>query len=104
MKSNELLCLSFGFKGRRSKRIKLALLPGAPERCCKIASAFGDFEELASHREFKTVKAESEEGKILVVSTGIGAFFEYSSRRAGSIGVRLFCEWEPVEPFKKELQ
>jgi len=73
------------------KGIKLALLPGAPERCCKIASAFGDCEELASHREFKTVKAESEEGKILVVSTGIGGpSLSIAVEELAQLGVRLF--------------
>ena len=71
--------------------IKLALLPGAPERCWKIASAFGDGEELAFYREFKTVKAENESGKILVVSTGIGgSSLSIAVEELAQLGVRNF--------------
>lgn len=73
------------------KGIKLALLPGAPERCWKIASAFGDGEELAFHREFKTVKAENESGKVLVVSTGIGgSSLSITVEELAQLGVRNF--------------
>jgi len=52
--------------------VRLALLPGAPERVEVLARAFGEVRILAVHREFKSALAIGEEGEILVVSTGIG--------------------------------
>ncbi|MGC8778762.1 MAG: uridine phosphorylase, partial [Candidatus Caldatribacteriaceae bacterium] len=51
---------------------KIAVTPGAPERCEKIASFLGPFQVLAFHREFKSVLVSGEKGPVLVVSSGIG--------------------------------
>lgn len=71
--------------------IRLALLPGAPERTEVLAQAFGKVRVLALHREFKSVLAESEEGKILVVSTGIGGpSLSIAVEELARLGVRWF--------------
>lgn len=61
-----------GLSEEDTRGAELALLPGAPERTEVLARAFGRAEVLAFHREFKSVLAENEVGRILVVSTGIG--------------------------------
>ncbi|HSV31496.1 MAG TPA: uridine phosphorylase [Atribacteraceae bacterium] len=71
--------------------VTLALVPGAPERCVKIAAAYGTYRELAVHREFKTILAESEEGKVLVVSSGIGGpSLSIAVEELARLGIRHF--------------
>ncbi len=71
--------------------VRLALIPGAPERCTKIAQAFGEWQELAFHREFKSVLAKSEAGTIVVVSSGIGgSSLSILLEELARMGVRLF--------------
>ncbi len=52
--------------------VRVALIPGAPERCSEIADFFGESHQIAYNREYRSVISESREGKILVVSSGIG--------------------------------
>ncbi|MDO8427314.1 MAG: uridine phosphorylase [Deltaproteobacteria bacterium] len=59
------------------KGAKVALLPGDPARCEKIAGAIskeygGNFKKIASKREFTTCLADVSGSKVLVTSTGIG--------------------------------
>jgi uridine phosphorylase len=71
--------------------VSLALLPGAPERAETLAEAFGKPKILAFHREFKSVLAESKEGKVLVVSTGIGGpSLSIAVEELARLGVRWF--------------
>ena len=49
------------------------LLPGDPERVPKIAEAWDRAEEVASHREFRTVTGEYEGAPLTCTSTGIGS-------------------------------
>jgi len=48
------------------------ILPGAPERTLKIAEHWEDAEEVASNREFKTVRGKYKGMEIACTSTGIG--------------------------------
>lgn len=48
------------------------LLPGAPERTEKIASDWDEYQEVASYREYKTVKGLYKGEQIAATSTGIG--------------------------------
>ncbi|SFG77753.1 uridine phosphorylase [Halopelagius inordinatus] len=48
------------------------LLPGNPERVDKITALWDEFEERASHREYRTATGEYEGTPISVTSTGIG--------------------------------
>ncbi len=71
--------------------VRLALIPGAPERCTKIAQAFGEWQELAFHREFRTVLAYNAVGKILVVSSGIGgSSLSILLEELARMGVQIF--------------
>jgi uridine phosphorylase len=49
------------------------LLPGDPERVPKIAASWDGAEEVASHREFRTVTGEYEGAPVTCTSTGIGS-------------------------------
>jgi uridine phosphorylase len=49
------------------------LLPGDTERVEKIVSLWDNYEEIADHREYRTVRGTYEEVPIAVTSTGIGA-------------------------------
>jgi uridine phosphorylase len=49
------------------------LLPGDPERVPKIAEAWDQVQEVASHREFRTVTGEYEGAPVTCTSTGIGS-------------------------------
>ena len=49
------------------------LIPGAPERTLKMANHWTDVVEVASQREFKTVRGRYQNIPIAAVSTGIGA-------------------------------
>ena len=49
------------------------LLPGNPERIEKITQFWDDAEEMAHHREYRTVTGEYEGTPISVTSTGIGS-------------------------------
>lgn len=49
------------------------VLPGAPERTLKIAEDWNDVEEVASYREYKTVRGQYKGMDIACTSTGIGA-------------------------------
>ena len=49
------------------------LLPGDPERVPKIAETWNRAEEVASHREFRTVTGEYEGAPLTCTSTGIGS-------------------------------
>jgi uridine phosphorylase len=49
------------------------LLPGNPERLDKITPFWDDHEEVAYHREYRTVTGEYEGTPISVTSTGIGS-------------------------------
>ncbi|MEN3184047.1 MAG: uridine phosphorylase [Atribacterota bacterium] len=74
-----------------TKGATLALLPGAPERTEILARAFGRTEILAFHREFKSVLAENEVGRILVVSTGIGGpSLSIAVEELARLGVRWY--------------
>lgn len=48
------------------------ILPGAPERTLKIAKYWSDVKEIASYREFKTVRGKYKDMDIACTSTGIG--------------------------------
>jgi len=50
----------------------IALIPGAPERVVTIAQEFGPYQEIAFHREYRSVIADDGKDRILVVSSGIG--------------------------------
>jgi uridine phosphorylase len=50
-----------------------ALLPGDPERVPKIAESWDRAQEVASHREFRTVTGEYEGAPLTCTSTGIGS-------------------------------
>jgi len=50
----------------------IALIPGAPERVITIAQEFGSHQEVAFHREYRSVVADDGKKTILVVSSGIG--------------------------------
>ncbi len=80
-----------GLSSDAVRDVSLALLPGAPERAEILAEAFGKPEVLAFHREFKSVLAENKEGKVLVVSTGIGgSSLSIAVEELARIGVRWF--------------
>ena len=49
------------------------LLPGNPERVEKITAFWDDAEEVARHREYRTVTGEYDDTPISVTSTGIGS-------------------------------
>jgi len=49
------------------------LLPGNPERVPLIAETFDDHEEVAHHREYRTMTGEYEGTPLSVTSTGIGS-------------------------------
>ncbi|SEO83840.1 uridine phosphorylase [Halogranum amylolyticum] len=49
------------------------LLPGNPERVDKITALWDDYEEIASHREYRTATGSYEGTPISVTSTGIGS-------------------------------
>jgi uridine phosphorylase len=49
------------------------LLPGDPERVPKIAESWDQVEEVANHREFRTVTGEYEGAPLTCTSTGIGS-------------------------------
>jgi uridine phosphorylase len=49
------------------------LLPGDPERVPKIAEAWDDSEEVASHREYRTMRGTYEGAPLTCTSTGIGS-------------------------------
>ena len=49
------------------------LLPGDPDRVPKIAASWDHSEEVASHREFRTVTGEYESAPLACTSTGIGS-------------------------------
>ncbi len=49
------------------------LLPGDPERVPKIAESWDRVQEVASHREFRTVTGEYEGAPVTCTSTGIGS-------------------------------
>lgn len=71
--------------------VHLALLPGAPERVEVLARAFGETKALAVHREFRSALALGEEGKVLVVSTGIGgSSLSIAVEELARLGVRWF--------------
>ena len=48
------------------------ILPGAPERCLKIAKNWEDAEEIAFNREYRTVRGKYKGMEIACTSTGIG--------------------------------
>lgn len=71
--------------------VKLALVPGAPERCEKIAQAWGSFQVLSFHREFKSVLVQSPKGELLVVSSGIGgASLSIMMEELARLGIEVF--------------
>ncbi len=49
------------------------LLPGNPERVETVAAVWDDHEEVAHHREYRTLTGHYEETPISVTSTGIGS-------------------------------
>jgi uridine phosphorylase len=49
------------------------LLPGDPDRVELIADRWDDYEELASHREYRTLAGRYDDEPVAVTSTGIGA-------------------------------
>jgi uridine phosphorylase len=49
------------------------LLPGDPDRVTKIASLWESYEEIAFHREYRSVRGTYENTDISCVSTGIGS-------------------------------
>ncbi len=70
---------------------QLALIPGDPERCSAIAALFGDYRELAFHREFRSILAESGKEKALVVSSGIGGpSLAVAMEELARLGIRCF--------------
>ncbi|MCX6089734.1 MAG: uridine phosphorylase [Candidatus Atribacteria bacterium] len=70
---------------------EVALIPGDPERCEMIAEAVGSFRTLAFHREFKSVLATCDEGRVLVVSSGIGGpSLAIAVEELARLGIRYF--------------
>lgn len=64
------------------------LLPGAPERTLKLAENWDTHEEVASYREYKTVKGIYDGVPIAATSTGIGcAGAEIAIHELNTIGV-----------------
>ena len=49
------------------------LLPGDPERVPKIAEAWDEREEVASHREYRTMRGTYDSAPVTCTSTGIGS-------------------------------
>jgi uridine phosphorylase len=49
------------------------LLPGDPERVPKIAEAWDDAEQVASHREYRTMQGTYDGAPVACTSTGIGS-------------------------------
>ncbi len=85
--------------------VSLALLPGAPERTEILARAFGKARVLAFHREFKSVLAESEAGRILVVSTGIGGpSLSIAVEELACLGVRWFIRVGTCGAIQEHIQ
>ncbi|MFQ6088602.1 MAG: nucleoside phosphorylase [Candidatus Methanofastidiosia archaeon] len=52
---------------------KYVLLPGDPERVLKVAKDWDSFEEIAFHREYRSVTGEYKGMEISCISTGIGS-------------------------------
>jgi uridine phosphorylase len=49
------------------------LMPGDPDRVLKIASIWDDYQDIAYHREYRSVRGIYKETDISCISTGIGA-------------------------------
>lgn len=52
--------------------VPYGLLPGDPKRLDRIAACLTDVEELAFHREFRSLKGKYRGVPVMAVSTGIG--------------------------------
>lgn len=69
----------------------IALIPGAPERVVTIAQEFGSYQEIAFHREYRSVIADDGKNKILVVSSGIGGpSLAIAIEELARLGIKIF--------------
>jgi uridine phosphorylase len=69
----------------------LAIVPGDPGRVGRIAAAFGDYETLASTREFTSALARVGDTPVVVCSTGIGGpSTSIAVEELAQLGVRTF--------------
>ena len=71
----------------------IALIPGAPERVVTIAQEFGPYQEIAFHREYRSVIADDGKDRILVVSSGIGGpSLAIAIEELAQLGIQTFIQ------------
>jgi len=86
------------------KGVEVAITPGAPERCEKIAGFIGSFQVLAFHREFKSVLASGKNGRVLVVSSGIGgASLSIMVEELARLGIKVFLRVGTCGAIQEEI-
>jgi uridine phosphorylase len=86
-------------------KIKYALLPGDPARLDRIAPFLEDVQELASNREYRSLKGSYKGIEILAISTGIGgASAGIAVEELHNIGVSVMIRIGSCGSLQKEVK
>lgn len=89
----------------KEQAVPFALLPGDPARLSRIAACLTDVEELADHREYRSLKGNYKGLPVMAVSTGIGgASTAIAVEELARIGVKAMIRIGSCGALQKDLR